>query len=497
MLKSLLAKYRLGILLLILALFRMFHISGPVDDPHAWRQLDTKQYIDSYYYDQAPFLKPSVCWMGGHKTLILEFPLPEYLVAELHEIFGPSLIVERLFFLGFFLLAMYFFYKSLELIFDNYVPLLATFIAGLAPLSLFYSRAIHIDFFAIAFSLGMLYFCMYAIRFKDKRSLLLSILFASVAFLTKAPYAFYFAIPIVVFAFQEKQVHWFFKRSIGFLLPVLLLLLWVKYSKITNEKIPDWSFIPNFNRFTEMWYWYFGTMQQRSIGANWITIGDRIFIEILGYSGSLLFLLGAIFCKKNKSYFWSLSLLVGTLIYLLIFFNLNLMHNYYQLPFVLPLAIFCAMGIQWMIGKSKRFGSFSMAVPLVCLAFFTIESVRYAETNYYVIHEDVTKVADEIAKFTNREDLVIVSYQGLTPQCPLVLQPAGRYGWSIPTNDLTPELIYELYKKAGARKLAVVYYGYFEGEFRYFYEGMIVKKSVRINKDGLNLYLCDLDLDSR
>lgn len=138
--KRLNINYKIPSIIVFLMLFRVFHLGGSIDSPNAWRQFDTNQYIEGYYYDDAPFLAPTVCWMGGHKTLILEFPLPEYAVAQLYKIFGPHLIVARLFFLLFFVLAMVYLYKSLRLVFDNWVPEFAVLIAGTMPLALYYSK---------------------------------------------------------------------------------------------------------------------------------------------------------------------------------------------------------------------------------------------------------------------------------------------------------------------------------------------------------------------
>ena len=493
--KRLNINYKISSIIVFLMLFRVFHLGGSIDSPHAWRQFDTNQYIEGYYYDDAPFLAPTVCWMGGHKTLILEFPLPEYAVAQLYKIFGPHLIVARLFFLLFFVLAMVYLYKSLRLVFDNWVPEFAVLIAGTMPLALYYSTAIHIDFFSISFALAMLYFSMKAIRDQNFKTLLIALGCAMIAMLVKAPYAFYFALPILLYAQQQGKLRWFLYRSPIFVLPVIALILWVKYSKAVNAHAPDWSLIPNYNKFTEMWYWYFGTMNQRSYWQTWYLIAERVYIEVLGLFGSLVALIGLISYKKSKSYWWSLSVLLGTIIYVAIFFNLNLKHNYYQIPFVICCSIFIAMGLQWIYDRINTAQDFKFIPILLIVVTILGEYSFFAEKNYYKDNYYIDRVSSEIRKFTDRDDLVIVSYGGLTPQCPVILQPAGRYGWSIPIHDFKPEQAVKLWKESGASKLAIVYGGYFEGQLQYFYEAMPNKKSVLLDRNGLVLYMCDLDFD--
>jgi len=483
-------------ILIFLVILRVFHLGNEVDDPHAWRQYDTKQYIEGYYYDDADFLEPTVCWMGQHKTLLLEFPLPEYAVAQLFKIFGPHLVVARLFFLLFFGLALLYFYKSLRILFNNKVPELATLLAGIVPLSLFYSRAIHIDFFAISFAMAMLYFAMKAIREKHFYALIVSVACGTIGLLTKAPYTFYFALPILYFAYSEGRMKWFIYRAPLYLIAVVSLFVWIQYSKSVNSQIPDWQFIPNFNKFRDMSYWYFGTMQQRYVVDNWTLLGERLYSEVLGSVGAIIGAVGVIFYRKSVAYKWSLLLLLGTIIYVCIFFNLNVKHNYYQLPFIFPMALFMAMGVHWISDRFANDEISGKVLTMIISGLIVFQSIQFAESNYYSVHRESKKVAEEIKKFSSRDDGIIVCYGGLTPQCPLILQEAQRYGWSIPVVDFTPEIACQLYEDAGATQLAIYYYGYFpEGGMRSFYEFMKVKKSVQITEDGMVLYLCELNME--
>ena len=138
----------LALCLVIIGL-RFLHFEPEIDSPHAWRQCDTHQYITSFHDDGIDLLHPSVCWMGGHKTLLLEFPLPEAVVAIAYSIFGESLWLGRFIFLVFFGFCALYVFKSLKLFYDDGVSKLATVVFMLSPLALFYSRAIHIDFCAM------------------------------------------------------------------------------------------------------------------------------------------------------------------------------------------------------------------------------------------------------------------------------------------------------------------------------------------------------------
>ena len=480
-------------ILLVIAVSRLFHFGNIVDEPHAWRQYDTKQYIEGYYYDGNSFLEPSVCWMGGHETLVLEFPLPEYIIAQLYSVFGPELWVARTFFMVFFLLTCLYLFKALKVIFDDWVPELATIIFGFTPLSIFYSRAIHIDFFALFFAFAMLYYLLIAIKHQKMSSFWIALAFSIVAFVEKAPYVFYLAFPLLVFAVQQKQLLWILKRAIFFVIPIVGLFAWNNFAIHTNSNIPDWYFIPGFNKFTEMTYWYFGTWEQRMNSEFTLRILGRLKDEILGLTGMIVFGVGLLFYKKQSTYWFVMSWLFGAFIYAFIFFNLNIHHNYYQIPFIAPFAIIAAMGIQKVVqlftGKGLKVQLVSaLSVVLIYVGL----SINYAEENYYVQNTEFESIAKMLKQHTKRDDLVVFSYGGLTPQCPLILQPAQRKGWSIPQEFLMKFIIESLRKDGNATKLAIVYDGYFSGELKTFFEAQTNKKGLEINKEGRTFYICDL-----
>src|SRR5947207_6093573 len=75
----------LAAILLAGAALRVPHLTGPIDEPHAWRQAETAQYARSFFRDGIDLLHPTVCWLGGHHTLALEFPRSEEHTSELQS----------------------------------------------------------------------------------------------------------------------------------------------------------------------------------------------------------------------------------------------------------------------------------------------------------------------------------------------------------------------------------------------------------------------------
>jgi len=356
---------------------------------------------------------------------------------------------------------------------------------------LFYSRAIHIDFFAIAFAHAMLYYYLKALFEEKKLYWLFATLMAIVAFLIKAPYAFYLAVPLVYIAVANKKFTYLLKNSWWIIFPVLAIFLWNNYSKTTNAMAPDWGFIPNYNKFTDMWYWYFGNWDQRTLPDLWLKIANRLLEEVAGYVGLLVLLVGLIICKKDKPFYFAFFWLLGSLLYLIIFYNLNAVHNYYQIPFVAPIAVLIGVGTI-RVTQAKKLKKFGVIVSVLIVLMVITESFIYANEHYYEVKYDQIEIGRIIRENSRKEDLVIMSYGGLSPQFPNVLYQAKRYGWSIPIKDASAKLYYQLYEESGASKLAIIQHNNLSGEMAHFFAAAKNKQVIELKEFGLKIFLADL-----
>lgn len=467
---------------------RFLHFGEIIDDPHGWRQCDTANYIWDYYKNGVDFLHPAVCWMGGYKTLILEFPLTEAIVAWLYQIFSPSVSIARLFFLFSYCLGVYYFYKSSTLFLSKKIAMFSTVIYTFLPLSYYYSRALHIDFFALSFAFGMFYYYSVGIQIKSVKKLVVGSLFATVAFLVKAPYALSFCFPLFFIITKEKK--WFFclKWMVLFIYPGIIFIWWIIKSNQINAMAPNWQFIPGYRKFDDNTKWYFGLFEHRFILRSWQTLFERFMTDMsAGFIGAGLFIIGILVAfKKKYAILW--LWLFGVVLYLLLFFNLNVIHNYYQIPFVPILAIFMAIGIDFLANFFKL-NSYYFSTQFFLLVTLIISSIVYAETTFFkheVIYENIAK---GIENNTKEDDLVIVSCGGLSVHCPIILHRAKRNGWSVPTANLNEKITTNLFKE-GCNFVAFVDNEIPLNEFGDFLK-LYPIKDIPIAKDK-HLFLIDL-----
>ncbi len=456
------------ILVLVLVGIRFTHLGEFVDDPHAWRQCDTANYIWSFYQDGIDLLHPSVCWMGGHKTTILEFPLPEAIIAIFYKLFGPDLIWARLVFIAFLLGGVRYFYLIVKLFGGKDLARFACIFYLAFPLGIYYSRAIHIDFTAIFFAHAMLYHFLIGIQRQHWWHILLGGLLGGIGFMIKSPYLFFLYLPLLAWIHHHRKWSFVFRTALLFMLPAALFIPWQIHVNHVNAAAPDWDFIPHYKKFIDMWGWYFGAWEMREVEYHWVVIYNHIRYEILAYWGLWPALIGIVFkplsLKGNFIRLW----LLGALAYVLIFFNLNFVHNYYQIPLLAPLALCLALFCLTIKEQLQRFisnwATLVILIPIVLFAWRSWElteqkRLNHAENDffqYYYKLETVPIVGGQaIRDHTPEGSLVISSYGGFDCRAPMILYRSRRNGWSIPQATLTPEIMERL-RQEGAQYLASI-----------------------------------------
>jgi len=431
------------IILGCLLIGRFFHLGMAIDLPHDWRQCDTAFYIWDFYQNGIDLLAPSVCWMGGYKTVILEFPLPEALVACLYQLVGESILTARLFFLTCFAGAAYFFYRSVQLIWGDDLAIWSVLIYLGLPLSWYYSRAIHIDFSAIFAAHAMLFFYLRGVLHRNSMDIAWAVFACTLAFLIKVPYAFYFALPMFVFTWYQGALGWVMRDIWRWVLPIAAFYLWQSHVYSINSQAPDWDYILHYRTFDDNMDWYFGHWSRRLMLNPWKTMVKRMIFEAGGL-GTLLALavgLWTVFKQQRSYMFWTWS--IGVVLYLLIFFNLNIVHNYYQIPFLAPIAILAAMGITELLDWKR-------AIGYLAFGFLLVVNIAYAELTYFEVPEDLIEIGQVIRDQTKPEDLVVVTYGKMDCRNPRILYRARRSGWSIEEAALNKEVLERLTQEEGA-----------------------------------------------
>jgi len=446
--------------LVVAALFalRAPHLSGPLDDPHSWRQCDTVHYTLDFWRNGFHLLHPKVCWLGPQPTLIFEFPLPEAMAALLDRAFGFTPLWDRIVALLFTALSVFWLHRIVREIADKTTARIATVVYLVAPLTQFYSRAPQVDFAAQAFAHGLLYHGLRSARGGGAKDAAMAAICGALAAMIKGPYLAPVLPPLLLAMAAAGSVAAAAGAAAAVAVSAVAFLLWRRYVAAVNGAAPDWNWLPGYYKEVNPWWWYVGDMKQRLAPAAWIKLAKRMINEILTPAGVLLaacasFWRGGIGYRERPLGF-ALAWLAGAFAYLLVFFPLNVIHNYYQVPFVAPFSLLVALGVRALTRAPSpallRRAAWAALVALVAVAL-----VMPAHLGWYRVDVLREQAGAEIARRVPADDLVIVVDHDSGYSDPRLLFRARHHGWAVGAEDLTPALLARL-TPLGARWVAWV-----------------------------------------
>ena len=442
---------------LLLAL-RLPHLGGPLDDPHSWRQCDTAHYSLDFYRRGFDLMHPAVCWLGGHRTLIFEFPLPEALSALLYRAFGPSPVWDRVVSLVFFAIAAGYLRAFLGRVAGRRIAALATLAFLALPLGRYFSRAAHVDFVATAFAHAMLYHGLRGVRERAWSHTLAAGAAGALAALIKAPYLIPVLGPFAVAALSIPLGAALAPAGVPLALTAAAFVWWRRHVDGINAAVPDWSFLPGFYREVNPGWWYYGEWSQRLVPGNWLKLARRVLHEVTTPGGLGVALLGLTHrpraaARGPGAWSFALAWCAGTALYVLVFFPLNLIHDYYQIPLLAPAAFLIALGADRFWDRLPRAGAIPVAGVLFAALLAALALARPA--GYYRVDWLRVEAGRRIAARVPPGDLVVACDYGAGWSDPRLLFRADREGWSVAVPDLTPDRLVRL-RAAGARWAAIV-----------------------------------------
>jgi hypothetical protein len=203
--------------------------------------------------------------------------------------------------------------------------------------------------------------------------------------------------------------------------------------------------------------WYFGKWQHRLDWSMWQMVWGRVKFEIAAVIAVPLMFLGAILGLRDTRIHFMRLWAIGALIYLLIFFTLNFIHDYYQIPLIAPVAFFIALPLYHLHRLlCSRNRALAGLVLIVVMSGFAWQCIRLTEgihlntdeqvylARYYQPDPLPQKAGELIRQHTPDNAFVISTYGGLDVRCPLILYHARRLGWSIAKQHLSVPILERL-----------------------------------------------------
>ncbi|HET7224446.1 MAG TPA: glycosyltransferase family 39 protein [Candidatus Eisenbacteria bacterium] len=452
------ASWAFVLAVLALLAVRAMHLTGPLDDPHSWRQCDTVWMSRTFARHGIDVLHPQVCWLGGHRTLIFELPLVEAITALLERAFGIADVWDRLVGLAFYLVATVYFHRIVRAVTGPRPARFATLAWLALPLSQFYSRAAHVDFAAVAFTHALVWHALQAVRRRSWWHALGAGVAGALGAMIKAPDLLPLLPPLLLVWLAMPDVPNLARLALAGLVTTGGFAVWRHHVNAVNAAAPDWSFLPGYYKEVNPWWWYFGNWGQRLERAAWVRLARRLAFDVATPFGAIVAVAGLTWRPwRNGGHAahdapravpFLLAWALGSALYLLVFFPLNVIHNYYQIPFVAPVALAIGLGIDRLMSRPVVGGLVLVAFVAGCFA--TIRGLHYYRVDWRRV-----EAGRAIEARTRPGDLVIAADEDAGYSDPRLLERADRAGWSVATPDLTPDRVRRL-EAAGARWVAAV-----------------------------------------
>jgi len=398
-------RYRFLFLFLIIPVisaflhWKIFHTE--VGGIHAWRQSQTMNNVLNFYRFDQNIINPRTNIIDKNQEPTIqrnEFPVLQWAMAMAYHLTGYSLTATRVFLFLLGLCSIGGMYFLITQIFDTvFIALAGAWAFSFSPIVYYFMMNPMPDNLALC---GAIWSLGFFFKFLKSHSLWLAVASAvcmSLAIAAKLPY-------IVLLAAQGAWCLWslFHKRGKGisneiwfailFLVIVAPALWWYVWV------IPSWN-----NGVTS------GIFQNQ--------LPMEMVIHVLRYHGAIMFpekLLGVLavpfvvlslfYVIKNKAwkenrFWWLLTMTMGIFLYWIFEFNMiGVVHDYYMMPFLIPLYVLAAHGIH----QTMKLGKIVKGITLVLLISMPVTTCMITKNwwsvAYTPLHQDVYLNSKDLRK---------------------------------------------------------------------------------------------------
>lgn len=347
---------------------------------HHWRQSDCASLSLNYYQTGMHFFQPQTHNLTSDNgttgyNATSEIPIEYYFIAVLYKIFGYHDFIYRMVNTLIFLAGLFFLYKTLFLWLNSFFwSTTITLFFFTSPVLVYYGNNFLTDTSALAFALVAWYFFSKFYLLGKQKSFFISMFFFLLAGASKITALMSFVSIVTVFLIElfgitkfKEQKKLFQKpviQAISFFIVILIIGSWALYAN-------------NYNNIHRMSYFSTGIFPFWSMDKNGV---QQVLFHVKHYwlnqyfHVSALYLLGAlflvslIFCKKLNRFLLiiNLSIFIGTILYIILWFSTFKDHDYYTINLYI-LLIFTFVSFAWLM---KYHFSYLFNSPYIKSLFF-------------------------------------------------------------------------------------------------------------------------------
>ncbi len=412
---------------------------------HVWRQTQTQTVIYNFTFSDNSIFNPQKFDLtNGSTTLLYEFPLYQWIIAQVNNCFGYSVLHTRLFTFLIFVFFLLGFYRLVKKLVEVEVALISNVLICFSPLLYYYCVNPLPDILSLCFSIWALNFFFCFIIEKKIIYFLIFAVFIMLAALVKLPYIIFCAV-FLLHAFKrsiKKERKELLAEIIMLLFCLTPVFLW--YSKA----IPTWvgngitsGLIKN-NKPLLVLLDYFQFNLISSVPELLTNYASCVFLV----TGIYLFFKRIKNLKNHHHYLIILFLFLS--FYFL--FELNMIektHDYYLMPFIPLIFLVVTYGVNYVYySRFKKYIFFIVCiVPLT--AWLRINTRWNLEKPGFT--KDYLTQKNYFQKIISTNDTCIIDYDESRFMSLYYLK---RKGYSLLEDQLNQKTLKELYLK-GAKFL--------------------------------------------
>lgn len=416
--------------LLALALsVRLYNINSPIIGAHSWRQSDTAAMARNFYTNGFNFSYPEIDWGGLSGYCETEFPIYSFIVALLYKFFGAHDFWGRLFSVVCFLTAIYYLYRLVRNYFTHEVAVWSCLVYAMLPLNIYYSRTFQPEsMLLMCCTIGIYYFNKWLDSDKY-RDLILSCIFVSLACLIKVLPVIYLGIPILYLAWTKFGIKLFFKLNLWIYTISVLGSIFLWYSHAHNIFL-EYGNTFGFSAESTDRYDYSILLKSWF----WLELIFRTIVRHFAIFCFPIFIAGLLITRKTaREYVFDVWMIAVALTWILVPVT-SVVHEYYQLPFMIPAVVFIGKACDRYFEKSKKYIGTCLFLALVTGSLiYTIDYMSLERTEQSAIF----KLAQQV-KATIPKNALIISSTGNEPT---LLYLTNHRGWLVNHRDITEEYI--------------------------------------------------------
>ena len=378
---------------------------------HLWRQSETQINIQNFYRHDFNIMNPRNNSFNGGRDNIMryEFPIMQWSIAAAHKLFGESIAITRIcmFLIGLWgVFGMFFMIKHVFR--DTFLGVVGAWAFNFSPVFYYYTMNPLPDVFALCSTLWAIGFFFRYCHSEKNQDAFLSAFFLSLATLAKLPYVILGImlgayILIRLFKNGAKELPNTLKLGLIYLVLLLPAFFWYKWV------IPSWGTNGVLTGFMEN-----KIPLSKSIEILKFHYEETLPRLLLNKANIPFFVLGIFFMLKNKllatekGLIWAAMGLTVTAYFLFELNMIDIVHDYYLMPFLPILFVLIVYGFKKM-WTLHPIGSLA-AIGLLCLspvlAFRAVNKYWSIEKSY--VNEDLMRNKDALRKLVPNDEKCII-----------------------------------------------------------------------------------------